>query len=675
MKIVLSNPSPVVSTRWISTPVPTKHPVQVPMGTVLQTGDDVTCVVGDRQDGFTWVHTRRRMKPAEVVTLSLDKATEKRHSGSHYSDPPKFTLECSSCIDHADPLHESITFDPESMPIVFEDPVMRVHEQNVRLGRSLCARLFVYRWAGQISVEWELLVTASNPTCTAIKESIRELYLSCDLLHCDDAGGRGYTCNGRDLVLVALGKVEDVWDGQSIAAYGRAMPKVNAVAFAPLFLQLPYQTASLCLDWQACWGPEAHLFGDAKPEELRGYVVYRSRKHADAMLKASRERTGNLWAEVPYGLSMMPGVGGDQQGFGLAKLGEALIPGEPVFLIPAKYSAVYGLACRPVLHLEEDGTSFEATRHPQCVLWSERVHWHPGVSPDRLGKGSQEIPGDGAHGWHGADDQHFSPLFEIGAYVLTGSWMLRFMLDAMAKRRVASQTYPSKHPHLSGSTNDMNTSRAIGRTIQAMRWLGWALPERSDMLEEIIVHRVDECVAAQWSGFGLHDGMVRPLKVEIDDHMPFGDQTYGSGWRPVFDAMGLAGVAWAYELGAERAESVVVPCLKSLLEYGFEDDLEPWWGIHMPSKSMGTLAPIEYNKKWRQWGEGAWGLWIAGFLLEIVRSGLVNADTEAQILEIVHIARKRYIVPDPEGRRDFAEIRIRGAEWIGVVPSVAPSVD
>lgn len=84
------------------------------------------------------------------------------------------------------------------------------------------------------------------------------------------------------------------------------------------------------------------------------------------------------------------------------------------------------LANRPCHHLNTDGSIVSVDNQSNLVLWNSRVHWHHGVSPNRLGNTEDvsEFPG----GWYGADVEHWLLNTLMAAKRLTGSPMLDKLL-------------------------------------------------------------------------------------------------------------------------------------------------------------------------------------------------------------------------------------------------------
>ena len=679
MKIIVENPAPTITSRWITMLAPWAGARPHEIGRA----GDLRVVSGSCHGPGIFIHAKMNgsglstiMEPAYRYRGEVE-WTGDNSRRSLMPEAPELTLAVESGIiggsKDGTTVYQAHTFAP--LTPVYQDTVMDVLHGRARFEpSSLVADLWVYRWREQEIFDWELIVNLAHPEHEHLAEQIASLELSSEgFLWADDAWARGFK-NEANRVQLA-GDVRIV-DGQSIAAYGRVLASGytwrNIAQAGSLLNELPWRHVGLVEDWVESWGPFRHHFGVEDPAEVKrihDYVIRICREHW--IRTNNKDHRGKPWDGVPFGLSMRPGDQGDQQAFGLAKMGETLIPREPLFLIPARYSAMHGMACRPTLFREADGDLLQPDKHLGLVLWDERPHRDRSVSPDRLGKAtSPDFEAGETGGWFGIDDQHFSPLFEIGTYALTGSFALGFMLEAMALRRAYAMTYPSKHPHLNRSTNDMNTARAVGRVGLSLAWLGWALPQMKPMLDELLVRRADECVAAQWSGKDVEDGLVRPLRYEIDEQrMP-----QGCGWRSPFECIGLAGLVAAHRAGSEAAADILIQVVRTVLKYGLEPTKEPWWAVYWDQSNPGQPVPASaYDPLFYQWGGGRWGEW-AGSGLKLAAQLLAQLNMlghHDQVVEVLEAANVRYVLtPDPTIKpSDKEKVRIRSAEWIGSIPA------
>lgn len=492
--------------------------------------------------------------------------------------------------------------------IVETGEVRRVTRIRGRVpGTQFVAELWCYLYSETDYVPFELLVTASDPTTTEMIQEISSMNLLCPELPFLAAGrsrGAGQTRFNDVGKHWSVRLCDSTWlgDGQSLAFYGSFLlkPTIEAPDTAERMRNVAAQSVhplvAMDADWRFAWGPmPTHV--PKGGSDVDAHVVQLCRNH-----QANLMRIGTPWDQTPFGQDRQPGRTGDQQGFGAAKCFEALTVGRPEFLIPAYYSAVHSLACRPVNMRESDGAPVRAEAHPRWITWDERTHWHPDVSKDRLGKPPYaEVP---AHDWWGRDDQHNQPLFEIGTYALTGSWMLRDLLDVVAERMLSGQTIPSFHGQT--STNSMGAARGIGRLNITASWLAWATGRRD--LTPRLHRRVVECISQQWHGKNLTSG-VRILELYHDPRLP-----QGCGWRPVFESMGVFGLYLLWrETQGEGEFEIAYQVVKSVVKYGIRTrDGMPRvaWGLWYPENRGGVLEEPEYDDPEKaSWGGGDWEAW------------------------------------------------------------------
>jgi hypothetical protein len=135
--------------------------------------------------------------------------------------------------------------------------------------------------------------------------------------------------------------------------------------------------------------------------------------------------------------------------------GEYALPGG-VGAEQIAYLSALKLAARPCHHLEADGRQVDPVDHPQCVFWSGRPHWHPVVSPDRLGK-SLGVSSDSTHGWWGPDREHWLYNTVAAAARLTGSPALQRELSQQARVFLFGETVA---PGV--STSGADAARSVG---------------------------------------------------------------------------------------------------------------------------------------------------------------------------------------------------------------------
>lgn len=547
----------------------------------------------------------------------------------------------------------------------------RVHHLRGRIpGTMLVVDIWAYLYARQDVIPFEMLVTASDPMTTAVNQRVDHLELV--------TGEYPRMWTGRRRGVGQPEFVDGLWrthltgatnfgDGQSLAFFGSFLvpepagrPPHNVAPVADRMRRLRTLAAeyeaplvAMAHGWdERSWGPL-----DPRVECPRGWT--RRRLHAEVMAVGRRFQkklggAGDPWDSCPYGLAKFPGQTGDQQGFGCCKLAQALISCDPVFLHVAAHSVIHSLACRPGNMREEDGSVVRAADHPDLVTLDEVVHYHVSVSPDRLGKTDPALKPE-HNGWQGRDNQHHQPLFEIGYYALTGSWMTRLLLETVAERLLSGLTLKP-----GWSTSSMGAPRAVGRTFLSMAWLEWALGDARMM--ERAQNRVDECVVPQWAGRNLAGKPVRVLGVEWDSRLPG-----GRGWRPPFEALGVVGLYLVWKMREHRPSlEIAYHVLKTVVNHGtvlIDDHWHICWGVFYETgeKEGDPLSPAAFWDPNRvQLGGGSWTVWAAA----AIRLGPVIAREMGDGALAEKCERIYQDIEAVHGSPSQAEDAWRWAEWV-----------
>ncbi len=202
-----------------------------------------------------------------------------------------------------------------------------------------------------------------------------------------------------------------------------------------------------CSEWQGDWCAAKNV-----PESYPGNV---HDAEADAiMFRESMSVNFGHFEPISIGIGKTPGQTGKQEDFGATK-GTHVVLSNEVSYIPALQFASYYELFRGINHYEENGEKLKAEDHPQWITWSGRTHWHPGVSPDRLGKEGDPPPGTG---WWGYDDQHRSQNNFAAYAMLTDDPLID---DQMAHQlEVDKASYRIKLPNYGAGA-----ARAQGRQI------------------------------------------------------------------------------------------------------------------------------------------------------------------------------------------------------------------
>jgi len=510
----------------------------------------------------------------------------------------------------------SVDLGGKDYQVVANDRARMVEFRRRRVeGTDLTAELWLYYYSGQLIVPFELLITSSNPETTRMDYHVQSIDLRCP--HFFEV--RGLTRRGGESLgdKIRLVRETSFGDAQSLAWYGSVLVEphpttdkaeepaiyttLGAEKFAPL-------VAGCVVGWKGKWGPFGVTPRAPMPAEtLHPYGQQLASKHF-----ADMESAGDPWDSVPFGQAKRPAQTGDQQGFGVTKMGEYFGLMNPVWLMIAQYSAIHGLACRPIHMREADGSPISVHDHPDLVTWDERTHYHPRVSFDRLGKGEYPEKPD-THGWLGRDNQHHQPLFEIGYYALTGTYMVRQMLEEIGERLLSGLTL---RPNW--STTGIEAARAVGRTCLSLAWLDWALG--APRLTTRAVDRIHQVVAEQWPGGKIEPGRtVKVLEAGWDPRLP-----HTSGWRPPFEALAVVGMLAIDRMrGCPKAREIAAQLLHTIAFHGIrERDGAPWvfWGVHYRLGDHGEEAGLPLDEKlyddpsFADPGGGSWRIWTAAAL-------------------------------------------------------------
>lgn len=229
----------------------------------------------------------------------------------------------------------------------------------------------------------------------------------------------------------------------------------------------------VCHEWDGDWLAGRHI--PASPET-------REQHDAEwAAFQALQATFGGWSADRGIGSAANPAQTGDQEDFGATKGTAAVVaPSDPRAIMRLRY-AMQGDMLRGLHLCDAAGLPLRAADHPQWVTWSQSTHWHPGVSPDRLGKVASPVPV--GTGWNGYDDQHRSHN-NLAAYVaLSDDPVAEALVAAMGQIDLAA--YAVRYPSW------FDSARAQGRTPQALaQLLAVVSPATGAPLRESLIVRL-----------------------------------------------------------------------------------------------------------------------------------------------------------------------------------------
>ena len=235
---------------------------------------------------------------------------------------------------------------------------------------------------------------------------------------------------------------------------------------------------AVCHEWDGHW-----LAHKNTPKFDPSYVSRRESEW-EAFVQA-QSVNGGWYALRPVGLGKTPSQTGDQEDFGATKGTYAVAELDPRWIRAYQYS-VYAEMFRGVNLLEANGQPVLAGSHPQWVTWSGITHYHPGVSPDRLGKSSVSPAGNG---WEGYDDEHRSQN-NMAAYASLVDDPL-MQEQAFAQLQVDRASYRSRFPHYG-----QGAARAQGRLVGAFAQLAFCTHGlTSSWFSDLISERMTQSLA------------------------------------------------------------------------------------------------------------------------------------------------------------------------------------
>ncbi len=502
------------------------------------------------------------------------------------------------------------------------NPMRRVELRRARLG-ELIVELIVTAGRDQPHAYVDAAVFCSDPRSQAMQCQIDQLAIESHgrTLVFRHAGRLGVQQNAtKDGSRVVLLQKTVLGDGQGLRRTGALLPPL-----AGNDNDAPLRAASLAPLLGACDWRRSGAFGafglvPEPPPWLRGNALRDHLAQRHQTFVAGDQAGGDPFARGPLGLAKQAGQTGDQFDFGIVKLSLVAGSGLPSQLFEAEASVLQE-ACRPVHFYEADGSPVLPAAHPDWVVWSGRTHWHPKVSPDRLGKPVPE-PKFEAHGWTGKDRQHWSSNY-LGAFaLLTGAHWARQELENETRLYLAGQTIDPGR-----STSGAGAPRGTGRTQLAATWM--LLVTGDPALRQRMIDRVEQVEYPGWSGRELPADQVRPFAVNDSD--PRMLQGKGNYWNPWQEAIAATGIAAVHRVtGNQRAhdfaEALAINCVRHGWRTTADDStvaLALRWTSGQPLSPAELLDPT-----FAQWSSGS-GIsqWALG-ACEIARQAALRTHDE-----------------------------------------------
>lgn len=446
--IQFENPAPSARRAWVQ--------VSVPDALLTEPSYMVgpfTAVKGRRLGaGFSALHVNVSMNAFESVTYPLVSVSAPAVSG------PEPAAEAIALPIRV--IANGRAWEP-TVELVSDSPAVLIKIAGRIPGTMLIAEMWVNYYLGEPVARWELLVVNSDPSSTELFQWVTDLRLEIDgelYIAPFWSRWRGATHNAHNSV--TLLRETTVVDSQGIAFAGvvalSADPSTGAWLHGPICGVLD------AASWQGHWGP----FG-AVPSFPRN-----EQAHVNRMISwyNRTQSVGDYWRAPLLGLAPNAGQTGGQDDFGASKLGWAWAGGA-LHTLEAYHSALHE-ACRPGQWYERDGSPVEPWLHTNFITWSGYIHWHNSYASDRLGKGLQPTPRFSG-GYNGPDREHWSNNLLCGTYVLTGSPLLRRVIEKQARQFLSGETLDPRLP----STSGVGAARGIGRTLLAAAWIDQCLAD------------------------------------------------------------------------------------------------------------------------------------------------------------------------------------------------------
>lgn len=564
--------------------------------------------------------------------------------------PPEFSL--STWID-VSTLLPSLLFDDgtDGLPVDVLDgkPVSMISESRGsivwryqhRVGRLVWHASFTFRSLCDY-VEFEIYAVHSDPRDEILEATVASIILESQHPFCLDQGmeQRGATRprpteSGRWKSVL----VEDIVlaDGQCTPIFrGALLCLPDKVPVARLLEKEPDRVAALVA--RASGKSYANLVrpGDGGFTSL-DYPPFGSPTRTPRLIPDSKAVVSRTAAEValnasPFwqsfrGLEYGSNQPGGQYDFGLVK-GEEILTGRFVELI--QYLPMQTeMGFRPAHFREVDGTQVLKANHPDWWTYQQRTHFHPGQSPDRLGKPTFWPPME-RNGWGNTDDQHLS-------------WNTAALIRTLIRSdATADLTESFRQMMLSAITVKNSPSlgrggiRAIGRRLSqaSLICLHGDPADIQPTWETLVLKEVTDSMDRMMSGLS---GPVRPQEILHDPRRLRGVRPGWNVWEHGLLANGIAAaIATEVYLGFDHNAT--------LMEYGLRiAELVLAWGTYEVNGALQVCQdvgwvedgqPINYEQLWGAddtwvWkpeyvGFDGWTDWIFPGILWMWREGFLD---------------------------------------------------
>lgn len=401
-----------------------------------------------------------------------------------------------------------------------------------RAGRMLCCTAWITWYPDQPAwADGEAIVVASNP---AVPDLTEVAPAGLDLRF----GDALVILPGRGLApLVAAGT--PFGDGQ-----GRATP-LTFVWLRHLTSASNWSSVGCAADLGIGAVGISRLLPEGNPTFPASFSAraWASAKFATAVRKLS------TWEAPILGPAPVSGVTGAQEDQLFHPGGEALQVNGVAAATVRYLAALHLHSARPCNHLEVDGSPLLVDLHPDLRFWDSRVHWHTGVSSERLGK-PRSLTVEEANGFWGADTQHWLTSTLVASARLTGSPACQWLMRNMATAYLLQRT-------LDGSTAGIFSAREVGYECL------WAVACDANLEDRAMAARV----VARWRA--RMRNVVLPL-IGTKDYVTAQENHWGPGWWISLWEQSLC--AYGLDLsGRVLSESALLSLAKRLAERALRD--------------------------------------------------------------------------------------------------------
>lgn len=464
--IEIFNDSPVGQSRWETIRVPARLFKDSDKGKGSNYEHGALVVGGKIGEHLRRVHIFGKLEGYEIGTLGGNGADLKYLTDVALPGGPipRINVDCKVG-------EEELAFSLAGGRTIYSDDVMRQVYSKMRANRSLFLfEAHTLTWSNSLVHRIELVISASNPAVPQVEEEIRDLVVSTPgyLVVPRWAKYRQVERIAPDAVRL-IGTPDSFGDGQRqiyVFDVVELSPNLDIEATAGVPHGSVFGVAHRMI-WDGEYGP----FGQIP--ELNDYENTKAREWGAAAAREQwqswqhrKNAVSDRWAEPHLGLTKTPFRTGDQQDFGMAKVQEVVASHQGVMNLDEAYCQALQDGCRPNCYRESNGDAVLPINHPGLVFWGDQKHYHPGVSPDRLGK---ELPAiEQCHGWWGRDWEHGTCTYMAGVAALVESPALDALLNDYGRAYLFGATVKP-----GWSTSSRGPARAVGRQLHAMSWIHW----------------------------------------------------------------------------------------------------------------------------------------------------------------------------------------------------------